>query len=170
MIRQSLHARQEHGQALVEFALVAPILFLVLFSIVEFGRFIYYANVLNDATREGTRYAIVHGSAATCKSGPLPGGPPQPVNSCDPPPGQRVIDTVRRFAVGVIPDGDFHIFVCWGTPDPANPGSAEFCNQTNNGRGQPVRVSLDYQFKTLVPIVPLPTIPMHAESTLVIQH
>lgn len=169
MRRNPLQGGPGHGQALVEFALVAPILFLVLFSIVEFGRFIYYSNVLNDATREGTRYAIVHGSAATCKSGPLPGGPPPPINSCDPT-GQRVIDTVRRFAVGVIPDGDFRIFVCWGTPDPVNPESAEFCNQTNNGRGQPVRVTLDYQFKTLVPIVPLPTIPMHAESTLVIQH
>jgi hypothetical protein len=154
---------------MVEFALVAPILFLLLFSIVEFGRFIYYSNVLNDATREGSRYAIVHGSDATCKSGPLPGGPPPPINSCDPT-GQRVIDTVRRFAVGVIPDADFQIFVCWGTPDPVNPESAEFCNQTNNGRGQPVRVTLDYQFKSLVPMVPLPTIPMHAESTLVIQH
>jgi len=149
--------------------MVAPVIFLVLFSIVEFGRFVYYSNVLNDATREGARYAIVHGSQATCKSGPLPGGPPPPVNNCDPT-GQKVIDTVRRFAIGVIPDGDFQIFVCWGTPDPANPESAEFCTQTNNQRGQPVRVSLDYGFKTLIPIVPLPTIPIHVESTLVINN
>jgi len=161
---------QRHGgQALVEFALVAPMLFLLLFSIVEFGRFVYYANVLNDATREGTRYAIVHGAKALCPSGPLPGGPPPPTNACDQT-GQKVIDTVRRFAIGVIPDGDFQIYVCWGTPDPSNPGSAAFCNQTNNGRGEPVRVTLEYRFKTLVPIVPLPTIPIHAESTLVINH
>lgn len=161
--------RRTAGQALVEFALVAPILFLLLFSIVEFGRFIYYTNVLSDATREGTRYAIVHGSQAACKSGPLPGGPPPPVNACDPT-GQKVVDTVKRFAIGVIPDGSFEVFVCWGNPDPLNPGSAEFCQQTNNGRGQPVRVSLDYEFKTLVPFVPIPVIPIHGESTLVIQH
>ncbi len=155
------------GQALVEFSLVAPILFLLLFSVVEFGRYIYYSNVLSDATREGTRYAIVHGSAASCKSGPLPGGPPPPVNACDPT-GQKVVDVVKRFAVGVIPDASFRVVVCW--EDPANPGVGTTCNNTNNGRGNQARVVVDYQFKSLVPLVPLPTVPMHTESALVIQH
>ena len=50
------------AQALVEFALVAPIFFLLLFAIIEGGRFMMYYQTLNNATREGARYAIVHGS------------------------------------------------------------------------------------------------------------
>ena len=159
--------RFRRGQALVEFALVAPVLFLLLFSVIEFGRYIYTSNVLSDATREGTRYAIVHGSAAACKSGPLPGGPPPPVNACDPS-GQKVVDVVKRFAVGVVADATIQVVVCW--EDPANAGIGSTCINTNNGRGNQARVVVDYQFKSLVPLVPLPAVPIHAESALVIQH
>ena len=41
--------------------LVAPVFFLLLFGIIEGGRFIFYHETLNNATREGARYAIVHG-------------------------------------------------------------------------------------------------------------
>ncbi len=47
------------GNAVVEFALVLPILLLVLFGITEFGRMIMTTNVLNTASREGARLAAV---------------------------------------------------------------------------------------------------------------
>ena len=47
------------GNAVVEFALVLPILLLVLFGITELGRMIMTANVLNTASREGARLAAV---------------------------------------------------------------------------------------------------------------
>ena len=53
---------QCRGQALVEFALVAPMFFLLLLGIIEAGRFIFYYEVLHNATREGARYAIVNGA------------------------------------------------------------------------------------------------------------
>ena len=58
------------GQALAEFALVAPVFFLLLFSIIEGGRFIFYYETLNNATREGARYAIVHGMNSFDCTGP----------------------------------------------------------------------------------------------------
>ena len=69
--------RTSAGQALVEFALVAPIFFLLLFGIIEAGRFILFYEALNNATREGARYAIVHGSNSSCPSGPMPPGDPR---------------------------------------------------------------------------------------------
>ncbi len=33
-----------------------------MFAIIDFGRYVYYVQVINNAAREGTRYAIVHGS------------------------------------------------------------------------------------------------------------
>jgi Flp pilus assembly protein TadG len=54
----------ENGQALVEFALVAPILFLLLFGIVQFGIAFMNNVALTDAVRTGARKAAVSRSAA----------------------------------------------------------------------------------------------------------
>jgi Flp pilus assembly protein TadG len=56
--------RREEGQALVEFALVAPILFLILFGIVQFGIAFKHSIALTDAVRAGARKATVSRSLA----------------------------------------------------------------------------------------------------------
>jgi Flp pilus assembly protein TadG len=61
-MRQS--RRNEEGQALVEFALVAPLLFLILFGIVQFGIAFMHSVALTDAVRAGARKAAVSRSAA----------------------------------------------------------------------------------------------------------
>lgn len=48
----------QRSQSLVEFAIVAPILLLLLFGIVDFGRVIYIYATLNQAVNEGARAAI----------------------------------------------------------------------------------------------------------------
>ena len=58
-MRKFLH-RREHGQALVEFALVLPILLLLLCGIIDFGWLYYNQITLNNAAREGARYAVIH--------------------------------------------------------------------------------------------------------------
>jgi TadE-like protein len=54
------------GQSLVEFALVFPIFLLLLFGLIDIGRFVYTANALNQAAREGARYGSVASWSATC--------------------------------------------------------------------------------------------------------
>lgn len=54
--RQRRHRR---GQALVEFALVLPVLILFLVGIFDFGRAVYAFNTVNNAAREAVRLAIV---------------------------------------------------------------------------------------------------------------
>ena len=51
--------RSQRGQALVEFALVLPLLIVVLVGIFDFGRAIYYYTTANNAAREAGRLAIV---------------------------------------------------------------------------------------------------------------
>jgi len=51
--------RNNRGNAVIEFALVLPILLLVLFGITEFGRAIMTKNMLFTASREGARLAAV---------------------------------------------------------------------------------------------------------------
>jgi hypothetical protein len=52
------HARSQRSQSMVEFALVAPLLLVLLFGIVDFGRVIYTYVTINQAVNEGVRTAI----------------------------------------------------------------------------------------------------------------
>ena len=63
--------RRTRGQALLEFALVFPVLVVLLFGIVDFGRAIYDYNTLANAARAGVRVAIVNqnGAGAGCATG-----------------------------------------------------------------------------------------------------
>jgi Flp pilus assembly protein TadG len=51
--------RNQEGQAMVEFALVAPILLLLVFGIVQFGILFNNYLTLTDAVRAGARQAAV---------------------------------------------------------------------------------------------------------------
>jgi hypothetical protein len=153
------------GQALVEFALVAPLFFLVLFSIIEFGRYVYNVQILNNAAREGARYAIVHGSTSSCPSGPMPGGQ---VNFCDPS-AQNVKDVVIKDAVGVVAGSslvDVQVIYGCQAADPCGPPY----ESRDNARDNRVTVLVSYDFNSLVPMVPLPPIHITGASTLVINH
>jgi TadE-like protein len=52
--------RNERGTALVEFALIAPFLFLVLFGIIDFGRALNYYNQVTQLAGQGARAAQVN--------------------------------------------------------------------------------------------------------------
>ena len=52
----------EHGQALVEMALVLPLFFLLLFGVIEMGRVGYAYITVSNAAREGGRIATIGGT------------------------------------------------------------------------------------------------------------
>jgi Flp pilus assembly protein TadG len=51
------------GQSLVEFALILPVLLLILLGLFDFGRAIYAYSSISNAAREGARLAIVDQSS-----------------------------------------------------------------------------------------------------------
>ncbi|WP_433704364.1 TadE/TadG family type IV pilus assembly protein [Paraburkholderia sacchari] len=51
--------RAQRGVAMVEFAVVLPVLLILLFGIVEMGLFLYDKAVVTNASREGARAGIV---------------------------------------------------------------------------------------------------------------
>ena len=164
-------ASKSRGQALVEFSLVAPMLFVLILGIIEAGRFIFFYEVMNNATREGARYAIVHGSDATCPSGPPPSGE---VNNCDPD-GDNVKAAVAEAALDLAGIGDLivHEPVWTNRSTPANPSPGDASTGTN-ARGEYVTVFLDFVYEPMVEMVVeipfLPDITISAESTLVINY
>jgi hypothetical protein len=141
---------------LAEFALVAPIFFLLLFAIIEGGRFILYYQALNNATREGARYAIVHGSNSSCPSGPMPPGVDEP-GGCYDKPGDRVVQRVKDAAFGLLGS------------DVTVPKD-EIWGPLGNGREADVKVKATYSYSALVPIPFFPAITISAESRLVINN
>jgi len=83
--------RGEQGAAAVEFALVLPLLMLLIFGIVDFGRMLNAQIVLTEAAREGARAtSIVDQSEGEAKvDAVLDGLGPvsKSVNGCPTPPG-----------------------------------------------------------------------------------
>jgi len=80
----------EGGQSLVEFALMLPIILLIITGLFDAARAVWQENTLAYAAREGTRYAIVHGS-----------GYPDPNLIAWPSNTAQVTSVVQAAAVGV---------------------------------------------------------------------
>ena len=159
------------GQALPEFAIVAPLFFLLLFGIIEAGRFIYYYEVLSNATREGARYAIVNGAGSAdapvpdaCPTGPAAGTS----TPCDVD-GSDVVQKVRDAAIGVL-GPSITVERCWWYDSVLSPCDFASHGMGDNARGATVTVMASYTYRPLIPIVPLPNITVEAESSLVINN
>ncbi|HUG48285.1 MAG TPA: TadE family protein [Candidatus Limnocylindria bacterium] len=160
-------ATAAQGQALVEFALVIPMLILLILAVIEAGRFVFYMHSLEHAAREGARYAIVHGENAFdgCPSGPLPPGSTS--LDCDPD-GENVKNVIRAASFGLSDAGGLN----FGWPgDPRFPlyfleGGSPGYNTTPNT----VTVRLRYTYPPLVPIDFIPPITISVETSLVINN
>jgi Flp pilus assembly protein TadG len=50
--------KNRRGAAVVEFAIVAPVFFLLVFGMIEYGRMVMVQQILTNASREGARYAV----------------------------------------------------------------------------------------------------------------
>src|SRR6188472_2359657 len=61
--------RVSRGQSLVEFAMVLPILLLVVFGVFDVGRLVYTNSVLSQAAREGARLASTEAAWVGLTSG-----------------------------------------------------------------------------------------------------
>jgi Flp pilus assembly protein TadG len=120
----------EQGQALVEFALTAVFMMVLIISIIEMSMLLYTYSVVADAAKEGVRYAIVHGSHNSS-----PSGPTCPCSAIDGAAGTGVVKSYAQFS--------FHdtspMTVTVTYPDTANPPA----NQSPNR----VRVTVSYPYQ-----------------------
>ena len=87
--------RSDRAQALVETALVLPLLLLLIVGLFDVGRAIWLSNTLATAVREGSRYGVVHGALSGSPTGPG-------AASYTPPDTDTAITAwVRSYATGV---------------------------------------------------------------------
>jgi Flp pilus assembly protein TadG len=57
-----LGRRKRRGAAVVEFAIVAPLFFLLVFAMIEYGRMVMVSQIITNASREGARQAVLDGA------------------------------------------------------------------------------------------------------------
>lgn len=143
-------ARDHRGQALVETALVLPLLLILIVGLFDVGRAIWLSNTLATAVREGSRYGVVHGA--------LSGSPTGPGSASYTPPDTDTVITahVRNYATGV-PD-TLTVRSTW--PD------------GNANRGSRIVVSASFPFTPVLSQVFLGSglsITLQSSSTLVIE-
>jgi Flp pilus assembly protein TadG len=61
-MRRRSEKRSESGQALIEFALIMPLLFLLIVNVVNFGQFFYDWISVSNSARSGVQYMILGGA------------------------------------------------------------------------------------------------------------
>jgi hypothetical protein len=161
---------RSRGQALVEFSLVAPMLFLLILGAIEGGRYIFFNEVLSNSAREGARFAIVHGSGSSC-----PSGPPAPgTKTCDLT-GENIKLHVEDAAMNLVGLGELvphdPVWTTRASTTPPSPGDA---STGTNARGEHVTVFVDFTYRPILGEVfdlsLFPEITIEAESTLVINY
>lgn len=135
-----LPRRSERGAALVEMALILPILLMVLLGIFEFGRYISETNTVVNASREAARYAIA--------TGPGNGGVPRYAD-CD---GMRT--SARQFGVlGGPQDGDITLEYEDDTGTVFLACSASSVTPGDVENGDRIVVTVSRPFQVITPIV-----------------
>ena len=63
--RSRIGRRHRRGAAVVEFAVVAPVYFLFVFGIIEYGRMVMVQQILTNAAREGARVGVLDNSTSS---------------------------------------------------------------------------------------------------------
>jgi len=114
------HIRDEEGQALVEFALVLPVLALILFSVVHFGKAFNYWNDATHLTAEAARFAAVNRKPDLANAATLQQQIKNQVDSAELKNGTGSVTQAAQVCV-------------------------DFPNGTTNG-GDPVRVTLTFKY------------------------
>jgi hypothetical protein len=170
------------GQAMVEFALVLPILILLLVGIFDLGRVVWANDAISTASREAARLAVVHGGAWSqkCPQGPLDplwtGGGVETADVCgfepssiDPPVDARdgIKAEASRWLSGV--GGTTTVSVCYG--DVAScAGDVDEVGATN-ARGTQVTVTVTTQIGLSAPaFFGLGDFTLSATSTMLVNH
>ena len=99
--------RRQRGQSVVELALTAPLLFLILFGIIDFGYVFNSYHEIRSASRDGARLAVVD-------NGCFPGGPNAACGTAAQQLAQLKVDTKTR-AQGLANPGNMTLEFCYPT-------------------------------------------------------
>lgn len=139
-------ARSDNGASGVEFALVVPLLIIIVFAIIAFGILLAQQQALSNAAREGSRFGAVNLFAAA---------------SGDPRTCASVVSKVRavastigmsssKVAVNIKRDGTTVCLSNAGSSTVSNPTTLPCVGGTDSSR---LTVEASYQSRLIIPLV-----------------
>lgn len=139
MLLVSKRRHGERGQVLVEFAFAAFIALTLILAVVDFGRALFTYDLVANAARLGTRYAVVRGTGCPVRTLPTP---------CP-----ATVSDIKSSIVSQSPGVDpatlsSGISVSYG-PLPIAPSTS--CTATQPDPGCWVAVTVSYPFSFLLP-------------------
>ncbi len=144
---------RERGSTILEFGLVAIVLLMLMFGVVDFARALYAYHFVANAAREATRWASVRGSK--CQLAATDGCP-------------AATSDVATYLGTITPSGistNYQVIACWpglgsdatnGCPTSETPtnGCTASTSGPNNNPGCPVKVQIIYPFSFVFPLMP----------------
>lgn len=128
----------QRGSSMVEFAIAAGAILLVMFGIIEFGRALYYYHTVSNAARIGSRWAEVRGSGCTA-----------PVDHCN-----ATAEDIQNYITSTVPliDGNnLTVNASWSTSTDPNVDCSSNSPLGNNAPGHFVCVTVAYRFDLAIP-------------------
>ena len=173
MIKLKRRFNDSPGQALVEFALILTVLLMMIFLIIESARILWAWNTVQNAAREGARYAITgQAERPTCA---VDFGLPKFVsggrNVCDDLRVASIIDKAHEHLAGLPLDEEsvtfeedqYYNIEMWGV-DQSGQLQYDFAGIPSN----PVIVRVTYRVPIITPFFRpiLPSIPVFGQETL----
>jgi hypothetical protein len=144
-VRDPAQRVRERGQAMVEFAIIAPVFILLVAGIIQFGVILNWWLDMQRIANQGARWAVVDG---------YPGCPRSEATPCG-----NDEDTLQEYLASEPVSGGLKPCVDVTFPETNGVGTG------GPGAGNPVRVRLESSF-TVVPIVGVGTIDLGAEATM----
>jgi Flp pilus assembly protein TadG len=159
------------GQALVEFALIVPVLVILLVALFDMGRVVWASDSVSHGASEAARFAIVHGgsSGTACPVGPA--GPdanvPVASGSCpNPSPSKQSIKDAATTATRGV-GGAVTVTVCYGD---ACSGDTNAVGATN-ARGTPITVRVQASLSLVTgSLLSQPNYTVSATTTMVVNN
>lgn len=163
-------AREEHGSALVEFAVTVPLLIFLLFAVLQgmFAMYVYHYTAW--AAQQGARFAMVRGHTA---SGTIatPCGTSAPPNftmafDCEAASGdiQNYVQSLGAINPSNLTINTSNTYI-WPGKNPD--GTTTGCTAPTNSKGCLVKVTANYTFD-VIPLLPFTALRMSATSEKVI--
>lgn len=157
------------SQGLVEFALIMPIVLLLLAGIADIGRAVYFSIQLTNAAEQGVRVAVLPdricntlvGTPSTCSGSGIEGQSVcGAIDAALPGMTTGSINCSENGAVtpGPSPAGLAYVevdqFSSFNSADPCSSLGATYSSATPRGAGNlPVRVQIDYYYRPITPVL-----------------
>jgi len=137
MVIRRLHAGRRWGGALVETGVIIGLVAMIVFGVFEYARLLMDWNLLNNAAREGCRYALANNTSTTVSTDV-----------------QNIVTTYMA--------GETKNFINWNpqvnvTVSGTHLGVSTSVNNLVAGDPITVTVSGTYKFMNIVPIIHMPT-------------